>query len=65
MTNNVRTMTKDNWLKVGRGALIAVGGALLTYLAQFISDTDFGQWTPVVVSLGGILINMGREYLKK
>lgn len=63
--DNKMTMTKDNWLKVGKGALIAVGGALLTYAAQFISDTDFGQWTPVVVSLGGILINMGREYLKK
>lgn len=57
-------MTKENWLKVGRGALIAMGGALLTYLAQFISNTDFGVWTPLVVSIGGIIINMGREYLK-
>lgn len=62
--DNKMTMTKDNWKKVGRGALIAMGGALLTYLAQFISSTDFGVWTPLVVSIGGIIINMGREYLK-
>lgn len=61
---NKFTFTKENLIKITRGAGIAVGGALLTYLAQFISDTDFGQWTPMIVSLGGILINAGREWLK-
>lgn len=58
------TFTKENLIKIAKGAGIAIGGALLTYLAQFISDTDFGQWTPVVVALGGIIINAGREFLK-
>mgnify|MGYP003591388924 FL=1 len=62
---NKFTFTKENYLKIAKGAGIAVGGALLTYLAQFISETDFGQWTPVVVALGGIIINSGREFLKK
>ena len=62
---NKFTFTKENYLKIAKGAGIAVGGALLTYLAQFISETDFGQWTPVVVALGGIIINSGRESLKK
>lgn len=59
------TFTKENLIKIVKGAGIAIGGALLTYLASFISETDFGQWTPIVVALGGILINAGREFLKK
>lgn len=59
------SFTKENLIKIAKGAGIAVGGALLTYLAQFISDTDFGQWTPVVVAVGAVLINAGREFLKK
>jgi len=59
------TFTKENLTKIVKGAGIAIGGALLTYLASYISDTDFGLYTPVVVALGGILINAGREFLKK
>lgn len=58
------TFTKENLIKIAKGAGIAMGGALLTYLASFISETDFGIWTPVVVAIGGILINAGREFLK-
>ena len=59
------TLTKENLIKIAKGAGIALGGALLTYLASFVSSTDFGIYTPVVVALGGILINAGREFLKK
>lgn len=62
---NKFTFTKENLIKIAKGASIAVGGALLTYLAQYISNTDFGIYTPVVVALGGILINAAREWLKK
>lgn len=62
---NQFNFTKENLIKIAKGAGIAVGGALITYLAQFISDTDFGIYTPVVVALGGILINSAREWLKK
>ena len=57
--------TKENLIKIARGAGIATGGALLTYIATYISDTDFGIYTPAVVAIGGILINAGRELLKK
>lgn len=62
---NKFTFTKENLIKIAKGILISGGAAILTYLAQFISETDFGQWTPVVVALGGIIINAGREFLKK
>ena len=62
---NKFTFTKENLTKIVKGAGIAIGGALLTYLASYISDTDFGLYTPMVVAIGGILINAGREFLKK
>jgi len=62
---NKFTFTKENLIKIAKGAGIAISGALLAYLSQFITDTDFGQWTPIVVAAGGILINACREYLKK
>ena len=61
---NKFTFTKENLIKIGRGALIACGGALLTYVASYISSTDFGQWTPIVVAVGSMIINAGREFLK-
>lgn len=61
---NKFTLTKQNLIKIGKGALIAVGGAALTYFAQFIGETDFGVYTPIVVSVSAILINAGREFLK-
>lgn len=63
--NNQFTFTKENLQKVGKGILISAGAAVLTYLAQFISSTDFGVYTPVVVALGGILINAAREFIKE
>ena len=57
------TLTKENVSKVGKGALIAVGGAFLTFLAQAIGQFDFGEWTPAVVALASILINVGRKWL--
>jgi len=62
---NKFTFTKENYIKILKGMGIALGGAALTYLTSFISNTDFGIYTPVVVALGGILINAGREFLKK
>lgn len=62
---NTFKFTKENTIKILRGAGIAMGGALLTYTAQFIADNDFGSYTPIVVAVGAILINAGREFLKK
>lgn len=62
---NKFTFTKENLSKISKWAAIAAGWALLTYLATFISETDFGIYTPVIVAAWSILINAGREFLKK
>lgn len=48
--------------KIGRGALIAGGGALVVYLLQAVSVMDFGEATPIIVALCSIIINAAKEY---
>jgi len=52
-----------DWGKIGIGALIAVGGALATYLEELIPSLDFGSFSPVAVALNGVLINIIRKFL--
>lgn len=47
--------------KVLIGALIAAGGAFLTWIYQWVSGNDLGVWTPLVVSLLSVLINALRK----
>jgi len=56
------SLNKKDGLKIAKGAGIALGGALLAYLAEIIPDVDFGQWTPMVVAMSSILINAGLKY---
>lgn len=62
---NKFTFTQENLLKIAKGAGIAMGSALLTYLAYYTANTDFGPYTPLVVATAGILINAGREFIKE
>lgn len=50
--------------KIMKGAAIAIGGAFLTYLAEHLTEFDFGQLTPLIVAVASILINSIREYMK-
>jgi hypothetical protein len=56
-------MTKEKWLKVGKGALIAIGGAVVAYIPEAINIIDWGTWTPIAVAMGGVLVNMLRQLL--
>lgn len=49
--------------KVGKGALIAGAGAILTYLAEAIPGINFGQWTPIVMAIFSVGINFARKFL--
>lgn len=62
-TSKKYKLTKANLESILIGALIAGGGALLTYASQTITQIDFGTYTPLAVALGGILINAGRKFL--
>lgn len=53
----------DQWLKIGKGALIAVAGAALTALEQYVLDTSFGELTGVIVAVNSVLVNVARKWL--
>ena len=57
-------LNKTDSKKIGKGALIALGGALLTYIADLLPQVDFGAYTPIAVAIGGILVNLGWKFLK-
>ncbi len=55
---------KETGIKIGRGALIAGGGSVITYLLEQLPNIDFDDWTPIVVSVGSILLNTAWQYIK-
>ena len=57
------TLNTTDLKKIGTGAMVATIGALLTYLTQVITQIDFGQWTPIVVAVYGVLANIVRKFL--
>lgn len=58
------TLNKTDLSKIGKGALVAAGGALLTYLLGELPNVDFGQYTPIVVTVLSIAINAGLKFLQ-
>lgn len=57
------SFNKQDGIKILKGAGIALGGALLTYLASIVGQVDFGVYTPVAVAVAGIIINAGQKFL--
>lgn len=49
--------------KVLKWALIALWGALLTYIEWRIVTVDFWQRTPAVMLVNSILVNMAQKWL--
>lgn len=49
--------------KAGRGLLVVLAGAALTYVVDLIPQIDFGVWTPMVVSVSSTLIELARRWL--
>ena len=56
-------MSKEDMNKILKGALIATGGALLTYLAQIPEMVDFGDLQPLVVAFFSVGVNIARKYI--
>lgn len=53
---------KETLVKIGKGILIAGGGAAAVYALEVASTLDFGQFTPIAVAICSILINVVKEY---
>ena len=49
--------------KLGKGMLIAVAGAALTYGSEWVAGTDFGMWTPIIVAGWSVTVNLVRKFV--
>lgn len=52
-----------DWVKIGKGLLIALGGALLTYMTQIITDINFGNYTLLIMAFWSSIVNIVRKWL--
>lgn len=50
---------------IWKGALIATASALLTYATAYITGRNFGEWTPLVVAVWGIIVNTIKKALEQ
>ena len=60
---NQFSLSKEDLTKLGKGMLIAVAGAVLTYGTEWVSGTSFGMWTPMIVAGWSVAANMIRKFL--
>ena len=56
-------MNKEDLNKILKGALIALSGALLTYLAEIPEMVDFGDYQAIIVAVFSVLVNVGRKFI--
>ena len=52
---------KEDFISIGKGALIAAAGAVIVFLGEKLATYNFGDFTPVVVALAAVLVNIGRK----
>lgn len=59
-------MTTEKWIKITKGAGIAIGGALLVYVADSVVPflDDHPIYGPAIAGLSAIVINAARKWLE-
>jgi hypothetical protein len=57
-------MNKKQLTKIAKGAGIAGGGAILTYLLGQLPTIDFGSYTPLATAFFSVLINAGLKIIE-
>ena len=56
-------LTSTDWKKIGKGFLIVVAGAVLTYVTDLLPTIDLGQYQALVMGLWSIVVNIAQKYL--
>jgi len=61
--SNAFEMKKEDWFKVVKGLFIAGAGAGATYLEQTIPMITFGEYTPIIVAVNCVIVNLIRKWM--
>jgi hypothetical protein len=56
-------LNKEDLSKIGKGAVIAVLGALLTYGSDIVLNVDWGNKAAIVTAIWSILVNAGWKWI--
>lgn len=59
-------LNKTDWHSIGRGAVVAVAGALATYAIATIPTIDvtqFGKYAPIISAGLAIMVNILRKWV--
>ena len=58
---------KIGLIKIGKGALVAIGGAGLVYIADIfipaLPDLVQSPYTPMIVAIASVIVNACRKFL--
>lgn len=65
MISKKYSLNKADLTKIVKGACIALGGTLATYLLDILTQIDIGIYTPIVVSIFSILLNTFLKWLSR
>lgn len=57
------SLNREDAVSILKGLGIALAGAALTYFTEIITKMQFGAYTPIVVSLWSVLVNVLRKFL--
>lgn len=56
-------LTRADLKSIFVGLGIATSGAAVTYLSEVVTEINWGDWTPAVVALASVLVNVARKWL--
>ena len=57
-------LNTTDFKKIGKGALIAIIGALLTYGTDYVMKLETGKYVPLIVAVWSIVANACWKFLK-
>jgi hypothetical protein len=57
------SLNKADLISMLKGLLITMAGAACTYLTSYLTATDFGVYTPVVMTGWALIVNLVRKYI--
>ena len=56
-------LNRKDLKSLGIGFLIVLAGAVLTFVSDNVGQVDFGAYSPFVVAVAALLVNVGRKFL--
>jgi len=59
------SLDKKSFKKIGIGLLVAIGGAIATYLEEQIPGLDFGIYSSLVVAINSMIVNLIRKFISR